>query len=60
MHDRSENTVPLPDNPQQWRKWATEVRAAAAGFDDAEARDRMIGVAEAYEEMAERAGPSVR
>ena len=45
----------LTNNPDEWLKWAAEVRAIAATFKDEEAKRRMIAVAETYEELAERA-----
>jgi hypothetical protein len=40
--------------PDEWQKWAAEVRAIASGFRDVEAKRKMIAVAEIYEELADR------
>ena len=51
---RSDDDPPLTDNPRLWRKWAEEARTVAAGFKSAEAKRKMIALAETYEQLADR------
>ena len=55
MHSHGKPEDPIVNTPNEWRKWAAEVRAIAAGFKNAEAKRRMIILAETYEQMANRA-----
>jgi hypothetical protein len=45
----------LLHNPESWRKRATEARAIASGMTDPDAKRTMLGVAQLYERLAERA-----
>jgi hypothetical protein len=43
------------DNPEHWRARAEESRTLAEQMNDAEARRIMLGIADSYEFLAERA-----
>ena len=43
------------ENPDHWRQRAEESRAIAAQFDDPDTRRMLLGLAAAYEGLAERA-----
>jgi hypothetical protein len=45
----------LLNNPESWRRRAAEARAIASGMTDADAKRTMLGVAQSYERLAERA-----
>ena len=45
----------LLNNPESWRQRAAEARAIANGMTDPEAKRTMLGVAQSYELLAERA-----
>jgi hypothetical protein len=45
----------LLNNPESWRQRAAEARAIASGMTDPNAKRTMLGVAQSYERLAERA-----
>jgi hypothetical protein len=45
----------LLNNPESWRQRAAEARAIANGMTDPVAKRTMLGVAQSYERLAERA-----
>jgi hypothetical protein len=45
----------LLNNPESWRQRAAEARAIAGGMTDPDAKRTMLGVAQSYERLAERA-----
>jgi hypothetical protein len=45
----------LLHNPESWRKRATEARGIASGMTDPDAKRTMLGIAQSYERLAERA-----
>ena len=42
-------------NPRHWRKRAEEARTIADDFGDPKTKEMMVRIAEAYDDMAERA-----
>jgi hypothetical protein len=45
----------IPDRAARWRELAAEARANAEVMNDAQARQIMLSIAEAYERLAKRA-----
>lgn len=45
----------LLNNPESWRQRAAEARTIASGMTDPAAKRTMLGVAQSYELLAERA-----
>ena len=43
------------NDPQHWRRRAEEMRALARLADDLDARSSMLGIADEYERLAQRA-----
>jgi hypothetical protein len=50
----------LRDNPQHWRDLAEQARAHANKMDDRESRRMMIGIADGYDNLAQRAEAKLR
>ena len=45
----------LLNNPENWRKRAAEARAIAGRMTDPDAKRMMLGIAQSYERLADRA-----
>ena len=45
----------LLNNPQNWRKRAAEAQAIARSMTDPDAKRTMLGIAQSYERLAQRA-----
>jgi hypothetical protein len=50
----------LMSNPQHWRDRAEEARSNAEQINDPEAKRMMLGIANSYERLAERAEERLR
>jgi hypothetical protein len=48
-------TLSKSDGPEYWRKRADEVRAVAIQMKDAHTKSVMLGIAQDYEKLAQRA-----
>jgi hypothetical protein len=59
-HGRLPMTNNLRDNPQHWRDLAEQARAHAIKTEDPESRRMMIGIADGYDNLAQRAEAKLR
>jgi hypothetical protein len=50
----------LRDNPQHWRDLAEQARAHAIKTEDLESRRMMIGIADGYDNLAQRSEAKLR
>jgi hypothetical protein len=48
-------TLPIEDDPEYWHKRADEARAVAVQMKDVHAKAVMLGIAQDYEKLAQRA-----